>query len=401
MIPNELMQEIKQDCCVPFLGGGVSTEGTYYKGTFLEHIEEICKYPKRIKNPAFPEVMQYYCEKIDGGRKNKLIREIISWIEQFTGDGEQNRAAIRFHKGMARVPYFRIFVTTNWDPFCERSLSVLVPMVEDRDIPFWDDGKRQVLKIHGCITRPQTIVATKDDYEKCMTDKTRGAILTRLRDLMAIKTFIFAGYSISDPDFKLIYDEVISNLGEFRRGSWVIDPRPNENSVKEWEDRGVRIIKMSGVAFADELTNRLEKERIIPSSKLIGRFDQQISRIVQIHLETSEKQDTEGGMASSMYQDGLLHSIEDIVEKSDIGMSFNDFQVELYNYERKLNKFLRRLNYYEKKRDDNKVGSILVEIAYWSGWVESLKRFMSSNGREIPAFFHPFKLQPAKKPRFF
>lgn len=401
MIPNELIQEIKQDCCVPFLGGGVSTESTYYKETFLEHIGRLCKYPKRIKNPAFPDVMQYYCEKIDGGRKNKLIREIISWIEQFTGEGEHNRVATGFHRDIARVPYFKIFVTTNWDPFIERVLNVLVPMVEDRDIPFWDDDKRQVLKIHGCVTRPQTIVATTDDYKRCMTDKTRGAIFTKLRDLMAIKTFIFAGYSISDPDFKLIYDEVISNLGEFRRGSWVIDPHPNENTAKEWEKRGVRIIKMSGIAFARELTERLEKERIIPSSERIGRFEQQLNRIAEIHRETSDKQDTEGGMASSMYQDGLLHSIEHIIESSQEGKSFNYFKVGLHNYKMRLNRTHRLLSYYEKKQDNAKAITLLAHIAYCNGWVESLTRFMSNNNREIPAFFHPFKLQPIKKPVYF
>lgn len=62
-------------------------------------------------------------------------------------------------------PFFRIIVTTNWDPFFERGLNVLVPMVEDRDIPFWDDKKRQILKIHGCVTRPYTMVITQNDYK--------------------------------------------------------------------------------------------------------------------------------------------------------------------------------------------------------------------------------------------
>jgi hypothetical protein len=65
---------------------------------------------------------------------------------------------------LARLPYFNRFVTTNWDPFLERSLEMLIPTIEDRDLAFWDDRKRQVLKIHGCITRPHSIVATTTDY---------------------------------------------------------------------------------------------------------------------------------------------------------------------------------------------------------------------------------------------
>src|SRR5260370_42301218 len=65
---------------------------------------------------------------------------------------------------LGEIPYLNRFVTTNWDPFIERSLDVLVPIIEDRDLAFWDDKKRQVLKIHGCVTRPYSLVATEADY---------------------------------------------------------------------------------------------------------------------------------------------------------------------------------------------------------------------------------------------
>jgi hypothetical protein len=397
VIPNELIQEIKQNCCVPFLGAGISTEGPYYKRTFFEHIKGLCNYPKRINNPAFPDVMQYYCEKIDGGRKNKLIREIINWIEHFAIEGEPNRVATMFHRDIARIPYFKIIVTTNWDPFCERVLNVLVPMVEDKDIPFWDDQKRQVLKIHGCITRPQTIVATREDYEKCMTDKTKGAIFTRLRDLMAIKTFIFVGFSISDPDFQIIYDEVISNLGEFRRGSWVIDPSPNEHTINEWKKRGVRILKINGIAFARELTRRLEKDRVIPSEELIRFFEGQLYRFIEIHMQTSEKQELPSMFSSSMYQDGIIHSLEHLIEDSRIGKSMDGFANQLNEYRKILGKYQRKLSIYERNPQSNKPNNALIEVAYWSGRVEALKRFISNNRRNIPAYFRPYALKPTNK----
>jgi len=286
MIPYELMQEIQSNNCILFLGAGVSTEGSYWKTTFYDHIRQLSRYPRKNEHPLFPDVMQYYCDKVDGGLKNKLIREIIDRIEPFTVEGEPNRSVTMFHSEIARIPYFKIVVTTNWDPLCERALNVLVPMVEDRDIPFWDEQKRQVLKIHGCITRPQTIVATRRDYEACTTDKTRGAIFTKLRDLMATKTFIFVGYSITDPDFKLIYDEVIANLGEFRRRSYVIDPKPTKRAIQDWDKRGVKVVKMYGIAFARQLTRRLEKSGVIPTGGFIENLRQQFQRIVQIHMET-------------------------------------------------------------------------------------------------------------------
>ena len=396
-LPEELIEEVESFNCVLFVGAGTTTEQAYFRETFLGHIKEKCKYPKRAKEQSLPEVMQYYCEKIDSGRKNRLIREIIEWLEFCTAEGEPNRIVTGFFRGIARIPFFRTIVTTNWDPFCERTLNVLVPMVEDQDIPFWDENKRQVLKIHGCVTRPQTIVATLDDYNVCMKDRSRGAIFTKLRDLMATKTFIFVGYSISDPDFKLIYDEVINNLGPFRRGAYVIDPNLKEYSIKDWETRGVRILKTSGIVFARELVKRLEKDKLIPSESLISHFEEQLSRIVNINRRTSAKQDLPGAFSSAMYQDGLLHSIEGLIEESKLGRLMKDFNMQLSDNEKTLAKYWRALSRYEKQPKTDKPNYALVEIAYWSGRVEALKRFISNNKRDIPAFFSPYVLKPKSR----
>jgi hypothetical protein len=390
---------------VLFAGAATTTE-SYDRTTFLEHIKDKCKYPKKLKNQFFPDVMQYYCQTFDSGGKNKLIREIIEWIEFFCVPGEPNRFAIRFFEEIARIPFFRIIVTTNWDPLCERTINVLIPMVEDRDIPFWDENRRQVLKIHACVTRPHTIVATAGDYDACMKDKSRGAIFTKLRDLMATKTFIFIGYSIQDPDFQLIYDEVINNLGPFRRGAYAIDPQPKEDSVKNWEARGVKILKISSLAFAWDLTTYLEKHKLILSQKLIDHFENQLRRIIRIHFRTADKQELPRAFSSMMYQDGLIHSLEHSIESSKIGTLMQDFAKQLKEYEETLNKLFRIISNKRKckaiKSDKkewkpSKRDYAYVEFAYWSGRVEALKYFVSSNRSNIPAFFSPYSLKPINR----
>ncbi len=396
-LPEELVEEIKSFNCVLFAGAGTTTEQPHLRETFLGHVKEKCKYPKKAKDQSFPEVMQYYCQKVDGGRKNRLIREIIEWLEFYTAEGEPNRDVTGFFREIARIPFFRTIVTTNWDPFCERTVNLLVPMVEDQDIPFWDENKRQVLKIHGCVTRPHTIVATLEDYNACMKDRSRGAIFTKLRDLMATKTFVFVGYSIKDPDFKLIYDEVINNLGPFRRGAYVIDPNPKEDSIKDWETRGVKILKVSGLVFAWELIKHLEKDKLIPSKELISYFEKQLYRIIDIHMRTSDKQELVGAFSSAMYQDGLIHSLEHLIENSRTGKLMKDFIEELADCQKTLDKYWRAVTRYEKKQKTDKPNFAIIEVAYWSGRVEALKRFISNNKRAIPAFFSPYALKPVKR----
>ncbi len=168
----ELVERIYEDVlherCVVFLGSGSTTERPNRgRESFYDHVKKLARF--KGDRPAFPELMQYFCGQSDGGHHNRLIREALSRIEVFCLRGEDNYLAAMATDAFAEIPYFNRFVTTNWDPFLERSLDVLVPMVEDRDLAFWDDRKRQVLKIHGCITRPYSIVATQSDYDDCMS----------------------------------------------------------------------------------------------------------------------------------------------------------------------------------------------------------------------------------------
>lgn len=138
-IPDSLYEDIVRQDCVIFARAGISTEGSKWPGTptFYDTIKEKAKYPKSSAAPSFADLMQYFCEHVDGGQRNRLTREAICYIETFSVPGESNTLATIFHHELAQIPYFDRFVTTNWDPFLEQSLNVLVPMVEDRDLAFW------------------------------------------------------------------------------------------------------------------------------------------------------------------------------------------------------------------------------------------------------------------------
>ncbi len=98
---------------------------------------------------------------------------------------------------------------------------------------------------------------------------------------------------------------------------------------------------------------------------------------------TVEKQDTDFGFASSMYQDGLLHALEDIVFKSQTGGTFKEFEEALEEqYKPILERYLKRGN--------------LPEVAYYKGWIEVLGRFIKQNQGDVPPFFHPNTLKPTK-----
>jgi SIR2-like domain len=329
---SRLFEDVLQESCAVFVGAGCTTEGgRRHSRTFYEEIREKCRFPAKVPAPAFPELMEYFCRQMDGGQHNRLIREAVSRIERFCVPSDERAFATMFGNELAEIPYFNRFVTTNWDPFLERSLEILIPMIEDRDVAFWDDRKRQVLKLHGCITRPYSLVATKSDYESCL--KRNPLIFNKLKDLMATKTFIFVGYSLRDPDFREVWEVITKSLGRFAKLAYAVDPDAPDQDVTYWKNNGIEIFRTSDLAFVRELRARLESKHLIASRTLLQFLQNERHRITSIHLKL--RQTSDGAMASAMYQDGLLHALSDVLTSTSLGTERMDsFERDLLEAER-------------------------------------------------------------------
>jgi hypothetical protein len=378
-LPQVLYEDIINRRCVLFVGAGVTTEARYLKPSFYEMIKRKSGYPDGGEPPVFHELMQYFCDHMDGSQRNRLIREAIHRIESFCAPDENHTLATGFAVTLARIPFFDRFITTNWDPFLERSLGVLVPMVEDSDLAFWDDSKKQVLKVHGCITRPSTLVATSEDYKAWM--KRNPFILNKLKDLATTRTVVFVGYSVRDPDLIAVFNELSLVLGDVRKLAFSVEPDPSEERITSLKLRGVRVVRQMGIAFAQDICSKLESDGLIASEGLLESFARERERIAALHFALD--QDTDWGMASAMYQDGLLHALDEVSGQSALGREMSAFRAELADCEK---------NLAQMRKKDN-----IIEIAYLSGWCEVLTRLCNGSASALPAFFHPQKLVPAAK----
>jgi len=379
---SRLYEDILQEHCVVFVGAGSTTERHYWRTepSFYQEIKAKANFPGTDPPPSFPELMEYFCNRMDGGRHNRLIREAVARIERFAVPGEDHNLATMFGDELAEIPYFNRFVTTNWDPFLERSLEVMIPTVEDRDLAFWDDRKRQVLKIHGCITRPYSIVATTTDYEGCIRDN--PLIFNKLKDLMATKTFLFVGYSLRDSDFQFIWDGIVKSLGRFTKLAYAIDPNARPDSLRYWKSRGIELFATTDVMFVRRLRARLEKENLLPAESFLGFLHQERGRIANVHIRMDQQ--SSGGLASAMYQDGLLHALGNILTSTALGAKkIETFESDLAEARKMLAKMHRR-------KDP-------IEIAYWTGRTEILGRFLARSKQKIPTFIHPFRFKPSQK----
>ena len=109
------------------------------------------------------------------------------------------------HMLMAAMPVEEI-VTTNYDELFEvasagikRSVSVL-PHAPDLEASRW------LLKLHGCVSRPEDIVLTREDFLRY--EHRRAALAGIVQALLITKHMLFVGFSLKDENFHRIADAV-------------------------------------------------------------------------------------------------------------------------------------------------------------------------------------------------
>lgn len=150
-----------------------------------------------------------------------------------------------FHRQLIGMP-FPVIVTTNYDGLVEATLADLDEpfrvVVDDDEVAAaaaTDDGCRLVVKMHGDLLLGDTIVLTRDDYLR-YADR-RPAMVMLLESLFLTRTFFFYGFGLSDPNFLLIYDEVLRK-NACGGTSYAMMHEPNTLLARFWRGRRVELV---------------------------------------------------------------------------------------------------------------------------------------------------------------
>jgi hypothetical protein len=191
-----------------FIGAGLSMPTGYVswkellKDAFTDlHLDSNVEYD-------LVTIAQYYCNQV-GGNKNALTQKIFSAFKQMKTP-HQN------HQILASLPV-QLYWTTNYDKLIETALREAnkVPDVKyntdhldqtetDRDVT--------VYKMHGDVDHAAKAVISKDDYEKYPVKLL--PFVQALRGDLIERTFLFLGFSFTDPNIDYILSRVRANREE-------------------------------------------------------------------------------------------------------------------------------------------------------------------------------------------
>lgn len=139
----------------------------------------------------------------NGSNRNRLHRAVI---EALAADNPPTEN----HRLLARLP-IATWWTTNYDKLIETALKQAGKIVDIKTVVAQLANTRPrrdavVYKMHGDIERPEEAVVTRDDYERYF--RHRGAFISALAGDLVSKTFLFLGFSFTDPNL----DHVLSRV---------------------------------------------------------------------------------------------------------------------------------------------------------------------------------------------
>jgi hypothetical protein len=284
---GQLLEAVKSRRCILFLGAGVHypppTDLPQYQypeplrpplGAALSR--SLVLDSRRLMREGFPdkataepgardEFVQPSLEKLRFLRRHRDDLQRTSWyyeleharntLVDFVGShvntGKEPSAIVR---GLAELN-FPVVITTNYDLLFENARKghnesdpaeainlttcVYDPNPTARPIEYHDvpaEKECWFLKIHGCVTKPESIVITDEDYIKFISrmnaEELYHPIPARIRALMSQWTTLFVGYSLLDYNLRLL----------FRTLRWRLEPasRPLTFSVDRKPDYLIR-----------------------------------------------------------------------------------------------------------------------------------------------------------------
>lgn len=147
-------------------------------------------------------VAQFHVNKHNNNR-HRLHAAII---EALAADNPPTRN----HRILAGLP-IPVWWTTNYDKLIETALKEAGKVADAKSTVLQLANTRPrrdaiVYKMHGDVDRPDEAVVTRDDYERYARD--RGAFLATLAGDLVSKTFLFLGFSFTDPNLEQVLAQV-------------------------------------------------------------------------------------------------------------------------------------------------------------------------------------------------
>lgn len=199
---KDFLKELEEQNVAIFAGAGLSVASGYvdWKGLLKDFANEVGLDVE--KETDLISVVQYYLNSNDSNRHT--LNEKIKNVFHHEKNPNEN------HRILARLP-ISTYWTTNYDRLIEASLVEAKKKVDAKytknHLATTLHGRDVILyKMHGDVEHPEDAILSKHQYEKYF--QSHEGYVTALRGDLVSKTFLFIGFSFTDPNLDLILSRI-------------------------------------------------------------------------------------------------------------------------------------------------------------------------------------------------
>ena len=251
VIDRQLVERFASGNGTVFVGAGISMRSKLPSwATLIEPLRE--ELGARISPSASHlDVAELY--ETSYGRS-----ELVRYLKRELGDVRYQ--SNRTHDLIVSLPVQRIY-TTNFDDLLERAAhkkGINRHVIHDAShVGFSDTSTLSIVKLHGDLAAPGSLVISANDYYGYFTRNPAVADLLKVE--LQTHTVLFLGYSFSDPDFGMILGKVAAQSGPDRPLLYSLQLSPRDLAVRGLEKRGIKVIPLDAEPGTRESHKKVEQ----------------------------------------------------------------------------------------------------------------------------------------------
>lgn len=272
-LPPALVKSIVEGRCILFAGAGFSrpVTGLDWGGLMARLKEDLPEVPMEEWRHLDPLMQaQYFVDLRGRPALEQMLKELLPQPKQIfeTLKKDPLPPGLELRRRLATLPFPYIF-TTNYDALVESILererlphTVLVD--DDQVLVSYPPRLRRVIKVHGDLTLSDTIILSRDDYLNYA--RLRPGMFRLWQSLQLSHTFLFHGFGLTDPNFVLLFHDLVSLLPEdgAEPRAYALMTGVSRVMVDHWKSRGLHIIESRTFEAQDKkveiLVKRVESE---------------------------------------------------------------------------------------------------------------------------------------------
>jgi hypothetical protein len=179
----------------------------------------------------YPRVFKYVQQALG---RDDLLRLVATHLSSDHSPGKA-------YGILAKWP-FRFYMTTNWDSEIQAHLERLgqhfteIGNSHAEITQITDDTTRQIVKLHGMLSKSDGVVIAEDDYQSFKVSDARKYFRDTLRAILRTLPAVIIGHSLSDPDLQTIL-ETAKTIAPSHRPIYMIVADPRREDVHSFLGR--------------------------------------------------------------------------------------------------------------------------------------------------------------------